>query len=190
MNESYAAAAHMAGYKEFEIGFAIGLIEDPARPPKYYQVANKEAVPFIEKHDSGWNVLATSATNNVGDISNLFEPSTDALYVLKFGVFSSPDLLDWRVSIPQATTLFGIKNANSGRINGMNSPLYNPTVTIHAWGTTLIPHFTIENNTNTAFTANVGFTKIAVSGHRYKLNDLAETPPTAHVINLTSMGAN
>ena len=124
MNEGSYAAVHTAGYKEFEIGFAIGLIEDPARAPMYFQVSNKESIPFIEHHVSAWNTLATSATNNIGDISDLFEPSNDSLYVLKFGVYSHPDLLDWRVSIPQATTLFGIKNANTGRINGMVSPLY------------------------------------------------------------------
>ena len=134
--------------------------------------------------------LATSATSNQGDISDFLEPSSDVIYVLKLGVFSEPDIIDVRISIPAATTLYGIKSSNTGKINGLNSPIMNPSVVVYSYGTSLIPNFTFENNSNTGLTTSVGFMKISVSGHRYRLAQLDKTPKTASIINLAAMGSD
>ena len=195
MQETYSNASHTVGYKEFEIGYSLGLITTPEGAPEYHQIINKEIVPQIDKTvlaESGglMTALSTSATSNQGDISDFLEPSSDVIYVLKLGVFSEPDIIDVRISIPSATTLYGIKSSNTGKVNGLNSPIMNPSVVFYAYGTNLIPNFTFENNTNTALTANVGFVKISVSGHRYRLAELDKTPKTASIINLAAMGSD
>ena len=195
MQETYNNAGHTANYKEFEIGYALGIITSPEGAPTYHQIINKEIVPQIDKTilaESGGQItsLSTSATSNQGDLSDFLEPSSDVIYALKFGVFSEPDIIDVRINIPAATSLYGIKSSNTGRINGLNSPIMNPSVVFYAYGTNLIPNFTFENNSNTAFTANVGFVKISVSGHRYRLAELDKAPKTASIINLAAMGSD
>jgi hypothetical protein len=195
MQETYSNASHTVGYKEFEIGYSLGLITTPEGAPEYHQIINKEIVPQIDKTvlaESGglMTALATSATSNQGDISDFLEPSSDVIYVLKLGVFSEPDIIDVRISIPAATTLYGIKSSNTGKINGLNSPIMNPSVVVYSYGTSLIPNFTFENNSNTGLTTSVGFMKISVSGHRYRLAQLDKTPKTASIINLAAMGSD
>ena len=195
MQETYSNASHTVGYKEFEIGYSLGLITTPEGAPEYHQIINKEIVPQIDKTvlaESGglMTALSTSATSNQGDISDFLEPSSDVIYVLKLGVFSEPDIIDVRISVPSATTLYGIKSSNTGKINGLNSPIMNPTVVVYSYGTSLIPNFTFENNSNTALTTSVGFMKISVSGHRYRLAQLDKPPKTASIINLAAMGSD
>ena len=195
MQETYSNASHTVGYKEFEIGYSLGLITTPEGAPEYHQIINKEIVPQIEKTvlaESGglMTALSTSATSNQGDISDFLEPSSDVIYVLKLGVFSEPDIIDVRISVPSATTLYGIKSSNTGKINGLNSPIMNPSVVVYSYGTSLIPNFTFENNSNTALTTSVGFMKISVSGHRYRLAQLDKPPKTASIINLAAMGSD
>jgi hypothetical protein len=195
MQETYSNASHTVGYKEFEIGYSLGLITTPEGAPEYHQIINKEIVPQIDKTvlaESGglMTALSTSATSNQGDISDFLEPSSDVIYVLKLGVFSEPDIIDVRISIPSATTLYGIKSSNTGKVNGLNSPIMNPTVVVYSYGTSLIPNFTFENNSNTALTTSVGFMKISVSGHRYRLAQLDKPPKTASIINLAAMGSD
>ena len=195
MQETQNNASHTVGYKEYEIGYSLGIITSPEGAPEYHQIINKEIVPQIDKTvlaESGglMTALSTSSTSNQGDITDFLEPSSDVIYVLKLGIFSEPDMIDMRISIPAATTLYGIKSSNSGRINGMNSPIMNPSVVVYAYGTSLIPNFTFENNSNTAFTTSVGFIKIAVSGHRYRLAALDKPPKTAAIINLAAMGSD
>ena len=195
MQETYSNASHTVGYKEFEIGYSLGLITTPEGAPEYHQIINKEIVPQIDKTvlaESGglMTALSTSSTSNQGDISDFLEPSSDVIYVLKLGVFSEPDIIDVRISIPSATTLYGIKSSNTGKVNGLNSPIMNPSVVVYSYGTSLIPNFTFENNSNTALTTSVGFMKISVSGHRYRLAQLEKPPKTASIINLAAMGSD
>jgi hypothetical protein len=197
MNEAALSSTHPVGYKEFEVGFAVGLITDPNKTPLYYQVVNKEAIPWIEKSDNAWwdgsgtfAALGTGTTVNIGDISDFLEPAVNSLYVLKMGIFSMPELIDVQISVPAATQLYGIKNSNTGQLNGMTSPLYNPTTTVYCFGTSLIPHFTLVNNGNTlALSTTIGFIKLGFSGYRYHMEPLSEAPSTVHIINLTPMGA-
>ena len=130
MQEASAAMTHPVGYKELEVGYAVGMVTKPSNEVDFYQVTNKESVPIIHKTDSDWYTLATSSTNGIGDISDFLEPADGVLYVLKMGVHSHPDILDIKISVPAATERFGIKNAQTFRVNGMNSPAHNPTVVL------------------------------------------------------------
>ncbi|MAE85933.1 MAG: hypothetical protein CMB80_24565 [Flammeovirgaceae bacterium] len=184
MQEASTAMTHPAGYKELEVGYAVGMVTKPSNDVDFYQITNKESVPIIHKTASGWYTLATSSTNAIGDISDFLEPADGVLYVLKFGVHSHPDILDIKVSVPAATERFGIKNAQTMRVNGMNSPAHNPNVVLYCWGTSFVPNFTIENNTNTPFTSSVGYLKFTFSGHKYQMEAVKGEPATAHIVNL------
>ena len=188
MQESSIVKAYPAGYKEFEIGFALGLIDTPGGSPTYYQVTNKDSIPFVEKSDSSWwSSLSTSTTNAIGDVSNFLEPAENVLYELLFGVWSHPDQIDFKISIPAATELYGLKNSQTGRLNNQTSPIYAPTATVHCWGTSLIPNITLEHNGTSSFDANEGFIKFIVSGHKYELAAMDESPAVSHLINLLSI---
>ena len=71
MQETYSNASHTVGYKEFEIGYSLGLITTPEGAPEYHQIINKEIVPQIDKTvlaESGglMTALSTSATSELG----------------------------------------------------------------------------------------------------------------------------
>ena len=188
MQETYLEHAD-SDYDTFKIGWAIGLIDSPGGDVKYYRVENREAIPWLENSaTSWWSSLTTNTQNNIGDISDWLEPADDALYVVKIGIHSHPNSINLSVSIPAATTVGGVKNTTTPSFNGRMSPLYNPTFVAYCWGTSLIPNFTLQNDSNQTFDANTGFIKISAVGHRYDLTVLSGTPEVATIVNLNAMG--
>lgn len=145
----------------------------------YYKVTNRNRVARIDKQDTTNWLLAAGDIHNARDVDDWLEPSSNVLMILAFGIYSDRNV-EVTIGIPSAEDWYGIKNQPEAPITPSISPRDLPTVTFYAWGTSLIPNFTIKNPSEYTVMA----LKLVIYGFKYELQELDTPPSTYDTINL------
>lgn len=179
-NEMKAVDPFPADYKIYRIGENLCLEIGTKR--EFYKITNRSKIFEEFKQDTTNWLIAASGSYNAGDISDLFEPEDDALYILSLGVESDRNI-EFEIYTPASDQIGGIKNVASVSIVPDKSSRNTPTITLNSYGTSLIPNFKLKNNTE--YTPMM--VKLFYKGFKYKLQKLPGPPQVFDTVSLISV---
>lgn len=175
--EIKAVDPYPADYKIYRIGDNLCLEIGTKR--EFWKITNRSKILEEFKQDTTNWLLAAAGSYNAGDISDLFEPEDETLYILSLALESDRNI-EFELYTPASDQLGGVKGTPSVSITPDKSSRNTPTITVYAWATNLIPNFKLKNNTE--YTPI--FVKLFYKGFKYKLQKLPGEPKIYDTVSL------